>query len=137
MLEVYVDGATAGNPGESGIGFVIKNKKICHQGYAYIGQASNHQAEFEAVIHALRYCQKQFPDTILSIRSDSKLVVDAIEKRFVKRHSFKAHLNQILEYQQVFPHCFIKWIPDQQNKQADRLARLALQTKQSAITECP
>ncbi|MGX4668837.1 hypothetical protein JNUCC74_06445 [Cerasibacillus sp. JNUCC 74] len=45
-----------------------------------LGILSNHEAEFYAVIHALIVYKEKFPDEILAFRSDSKLVVDAIEK---------------------------------------------------------
>ncbi|GGM23230.1 ribonuclease H [Paraliobacillus quinghaiensis] len=123
MLEVYVDGAASGNPGPSGAGVVIKNKQqfISHQ--FYLGVLSNHEAEIFAVIKALEICKKEFPHEILSIRSDSKLVVDMIEKEHTKNSVFQPLLKQILTDMQAFPHCFIKWIPDNQNKNADKLAR--------------
>ncbi|MBU5594198.1 ribonuclease HI family protein [Amphibacillus sp. MSJ-3] len=137
MLEIYVDGASAGNPGPSGIGFLIKNKQIYLENYVYIGQSTNHEAEFKALIYALNFCLDHFPNEILSIRSDSKLLVDAIEKGYVKKEPFQTLLREVQVKMDFFPYCFIKWISDQQNKQADRLARQAIQTKDTKLNECP
>ncbi|WP_420884342.1 ribonuclease HI family protein [Amphibacillus jilinensis] len=136
LLTVYIDGATAGYPGPSGTSFIIKNKDNCQQGYTYIGITTNHEAEFKALINALQYCHLHYPDQILSIRSDSKLVVDAVERGYVKNKQFQPLLQKAQPLIDSFPHCFIKWIPDNQNKQADHLAKLAIQTKEEAVTEC-
>jgi ribonuclease HI len=54
--------------------------------YAFsLGILSNHEAEFYAVIHALIVCKEKFPDEILAFRSDSQLVVDAIEKNYIRK----------------------------------------------------
>ncbi|SEN44633.1 ribonuclease HI [Amphibacillus marinus] len=137
MLTVYIDGASAGNPGPSSTSFIIQNKQEKIQGFSFIGQSTNHEAELQALINALLYCEANFPDQILSIRSDSMLVVDMVEKGYTKNKTFKPLLDQALSIIAGFPHCFIKWIPDQQNKPADQLARHALQTKKSAIIGDP
>ncbi|MCZ0701901.1 ribonuclease HI [Natronobacillus azotifigens] len=134
MLEVYVDGAASGNPGPSGAGVVIKNKLIYHTGQFFLGDLTNHEAEWYAVIKALEICQKTYPDQIISIRTDSKLVVDMIERQFTKNPLYQPLLQEILTLMDVFPFCFIKWIPDQQNKAADKLARNAIFTKQTIVT---
>lgn len=126
MLEVYVDGATIGNPGPSGVGVVLKKKNVFIEKSYHIGAYTNHEAELIAVIKGLQLCRELFPDEIISIRSDSKLTVDMIEKAYTKNQTFLPLLEEILQLISTFPHCFIKWIPDSQNKQADRLARQAI-----------
>lgn len=127
MLKVYVDGASNGNPGASAVGIILKKKGIIQEKSEYIGEYSNHEAELIAVIKGLRLCKQHFPNEIISIRSDSKLVVDMMEKGFTKNNSYAPLLHEIMILIRNFPHCFIKWIPDSQNKQADRLARTAIQ----------
>ncbi|KAB8138443.1 ribonuclease HI family protein [Gracilibacillus oryzae] len=126
MLEVYTDAATKGNPGPSGIGVYMKKGKEMFTIAKYIGEYSNHEAEFIAIIEALDYCQKKFPEEIISVRSDSKLVVETLEKQFVKNKVFKPYYEQITEKAKTFPYFFIKWIPEKQNSHADKLAREAL-----------
>lgn len=134
MLEVYVDGASSGNPGPSGAGIIIKNKQIYQTAQYFLGDLSNHEAELMALVKALQICQQSYPDQIVSIRSDSKLVVDLVEKKHTKNPLYQPLLEQILISSAVFPYCFIKWIPNMQNKQADRLARNAIYTKQTIVT---
>lgn len=136
MLEIYIDGASKGEGGESSVGFVAKNHLVCLEGYAYIGNSTNHVAEFEAMRFAIRTIQTHFPDEILSFRSDSKLVVDTIEKGYTKNKDFLPIYQDIQTLIDAFPFVFIKWIPDTKNKHADRLAKLALRTKATKVNTC-
>lgn len=126
MIQVYTDGATRGNPGPSGAGvFIIADQKK----YSYsisLEEMSNHEAEFHAVIHALKICQENFPKRILSFRSDAKVVVDAIEKNYTGNLTFEPLLKEIQKLSTNFPYFFIKWIPEQENTQADQLAKRAI-----------
>ncbi|MDC3415330.1 reverse transcriptase-like protein [Aquibacillus salsiterrae] len=124
MLEVYTDGASSGDPGPSGAGIYIKSKQ---EEYSIrLGSMSNHEAELWAIIKALEICTENYPDEILSFRSDSKLAVDLIEKEFTKNQKFLPLLDNILTLSKAFPFFFIKWIPEKQNKTADVLARKAI-----------
>ncbi|MFJ7647601.1 ribonuclease HI family protein [Lysinibacillus sp. NPDC097279] len=125
MLEVYIDAASAGNPGPSGIGIFIKGEGHHVQISEYIGQTNNHIAEFTALVRGLEEAQKLGP-SIVSVRSDSKVVVASIEKEYVKNEEFKPFLEQALKLASNFDLFFIKWIPDGQNKAADALARKAI-----------
>ncbi|QPQ36285.1 MULTISPECIES: ribonuclease HI family protein [unclassified Lysinibacillus] len=125
MLEVYIDAASAGNPGPSGIGIFIKGEGHHVQISEYIGQTNNHIAEFTALVRGLEEAQK-LGTSIVSVRSDSKVVVASIEKEYVKNEEFKPFLEQALKLASNFDLFFIKWIPDGQNKAADALARKAI-----------
>lgn len=123
MLEIYIDGASAGNPGPSGIGIFIKGEGHQLKIKEAIGITDNHTAEFLALIRALKEAEK-LNSTFLSVRSDSKIVVSSIEKRYAKHYD--ELLQQALEIIDDFELFFIKWIPDEQNKAADALARAAI-----------
>ncbi len=125
MLEVYIDAASAGNPGPSGIGIFIKGEGHHVQISEYIGQTNNHIAEFTALVRGLEEAQK-LGTNLVSVRSDSKVVVASIEKEYVKNEEFKPFLEQALKLASNFDLFFIKWIPDGQNKAADALARKAI-----------
>ncbi|MBM7569877.1 reverse transcriptase-like protein [Aquibacillus albus] len=129
MLEIYTDGASSGDPGPSGAGVYIKKNNKQEEHAFHLGTMSNHEAEFWAIIKAIRLCKEHYPNEILSIRSDSKLVVDMIEKEFTKNERFAPLLEIILTEVTTFPYFFIKWIPEKQNKNADRLARKAIHLK--------
>ncbi|TFB22797.1 ribonuclease HI family protein [Filobacillus milosensis] len=126
MIEVYVDGASKGNPGISGAGVYIKAKGHNYEYSFPLGTLSNHEAEFMAVIKALDICQELYPEEILSFRSDSQIVVNAIEEGYTKNRVFQPLLEEIKEKASTFPIYFIKWIPNKKNHHADRLAKQAI-----------
>ncbi|CDQ19554.1 ribonuclease HI family protein [Halobacillus karajensis] len=130
MIEVYTDAACSGDPGPSAAGIIIKKKQMMKEYQFYLGSWTNHEAEFLAMIRALELCQKIYPNEIISIRSDSQIAVDTMDKRYTKNEKFLPLYQQILELEENFSLVFYKWIPDKQNKNADRLARQCLQHKQ-------
>lgn len=125
MLEVYIDGASAGNPGPSGIGLFLKGEGVHLKISEPIGITNNHQAEFIALVRGLEEAKKT-GSTFISVRSDSKIVVSSIEKSYVKNEEFKPYLQHAQTLIEEFDLFFIKWIPDKENKAADALARAAI-----------
>ena len=125
MLEVYIDGASAGNPGPSGIGLFLKGEGHLIKISEPIGNTNNHQAEFTALVRGLEEAKK-IGASFVSMRSDSKIVVSSIEKNYVKNEEFKPFLQRAQLLIDQFDLFFIKWIPDKENKAADALAREAI-----------
>ncbi len=75
---IYTDGACRGNPGLGGYGAILKagnNKKELSQGYKH---TTNNRMELMAVIAGLEALKKDGLKVV--IYSDSKYVVDAVEK---------------------------------------------------------
>ena len=126
MLEIYIDAASAGNPGPSAIGIYIKGEGHQLKIGEYIGITNNHVAEFTALIRGLQEAKK-LTTSIVSVRSDSKIVVASVEKEYVKNDEYKPLLEEALALIKEFDLFFIKWIPDVQNKAAEALARQAIQ----------
>ncbi|WP_102346495.1 reverse transcriptase-like protein [Bacillus sp. Marseille-P3661] len=125
MIEVYIDGASAGDPGPSGAGIFIKSNGSVERHAIPLGIMSNHEAEYAALVKALEICVEH-KYAIISIRTDSQLVDRAVEKRYVKNETFKPYLERALHLMEQFDLCFIKWIPSKQNSMADELARKAI-----------
>jgi ribonuclease HI len=130
MIEVYFDGASAGNPGPSGAGIFIKENGKVERHSLPLEIMSNHEAEFHAFLLALQISlQKGFRS--VSFRTDSELVNRAFEKEFVKNKSFSPLLEKAIELTKEFDLFFLKWIPSRENKNADELARAAIHKSQS------
>lgn len=123
---MYTDGATRGNPGISGAGIYIKAHNENYEYILPLHRMSNHEAEFHAVIKALDICQQNYPNDILSFRSDSQVVVDIIDKGYSKNPTFRPLLEIAKNKIATFPYFFIKWIPQKTNLHADRLAKEAI-----------
>jgi len=78
MIKIYTDGAAKGNPGPGGFGVILKfqgHTKELSQGYK---NTTNNRMELMAVIVGLEAIKKGGWDVL--IYSDSKYVVDAVEK---------------------------------------------------------
>ncbi len=125
MIEVYFDGASAGNPGPSGAGIFINENGKVERHSIPLDIMSNHEAEFHAFLLALQICREKGYQTV-SLRTDSELVNRAVEKEFVKNKSFAPLLDKALNLIAEFDLFFLKWIPSKENKNADELARAAI-----------
>ena len=81
MVEIYTDGASRGNPGPGGYGAILKygkHEKELSQGYRL---TTNNRMELLAVIEALKALKVE--GLTVHITSDSKYVVDSVEKGWV------------------------------------------------------
>lgn len=81
LITIYTDGSAKGNPGNGGYGIVLKSgnhRKELKQGFRL---TTNNRMELLAVIIALENIKKERSKII--IYSDSKYVVDAVEKGWV------------------------------------------------------
>lgn len=81
MIRIYTDGAAQGNPGPGGYGTILKfgkHEKELSQGFRL---TTNNRMELWAVIAGLEAIKTEgHPITIIS---DSKYVVDAVEKGWI------------------------------------------------------
>ncbi|WP_026710120.1 ribonuclease HI [Flavobacterium filum] len=82
-VHIYTDGAAKGNPGPGGYGVVMElvgspYKKEFYEGFRH---TTNNRMELLAVIVGLE--KLKHPKTTVLVISDSKYVVDAVEKRWV------------------------------------------------------
>ena len=125
MIEVYIDGASAGDPGPSGAGIFIKaNGEIEHYSIP-LGMMSNHEAELHSLIKGLEICIEKGYRTV-SFRTDSQLVDRAVEKQYMKNEKYAPLLDRALLLASQLDLFFLKWIPSKQNRVADELARKAI-----------
>ncbi|WP_404403420.1 reverse transcriptase-like protein [Jeotgalibacillus malaysiensis] len=125
MIELFIDGASAGNPGLSGAGVFVKNGKDSLQYSIELNEMTNHEAEYEALLMGLEKCLP-FKDHIISCKTDSQAVFAAVEKRYIKNQKYAHYLPKIILLLDQFDLFFIKWIPSKENAVADKLARQAI-----------
>jgi len=78
MITIFTDGAAQGNPGPGGYGVVLKYKSHRKELSEGFRNTTNNRMELLAVIKGLKALTKTGLD--VTIYSDSKYVVDAIEK---------------------------------------------------------
>jgi ribonuclease HI len=76
-IDLYFDGASKGNPGESSYGFVIIHSEQEITGSGYIGKHTNNEAEYTGLIEALNKVDLlSLSINIINIHGDSKLVIE-------------------------------------------------------------
>ena len=96
-INLYTDGSAKGNPGKGGFGIVLiagKHYKEISQGFRH---TTNNRMELLAVIVGLEKLSKE--NSIVQVYSDSKYVVDAVEKKWVfnwEKKNYKGKKNSDL-----------------------------------------
>ena len=78
-VAIYTDGAAKGNPGKGGYGIVLLSGKLRKELSKGFRLTTNNRMELLAVIVSLEALKKK-PESVI-IYSDSKYVVDAVEKK--------------------------------------------------------
>lgn len=132
-VHIYTDGAAKGNPGAGGYGVVMElvgspYKKEFYEGFRY---TTNNRMELLAVIVGLEKLKN--PNTSVLVTSDSKYVVDAVEKRWVfqwekKGFAGKKNPDLWIRFLKIYRHHKVdfKWVKGHnshpQNERCDELA---------------
>ncbi len=125
---IYTDGGARGNPGPAGIGAVIydEQKKVIAEISEYLGETTNNQAEYRALIAAFKKAAL-LKAAELDCYLDSELVVKQLKREYKVKNKDLAPLfleihNLSLNFQKIsYTH-----IPRERNKEADRLANEAM-----------
>jgi ribonuclease HI len=134
-LFLFIDGASRGNPGEAGFGIHARTGSGEERAalYGYLGQATNNVAEYQALIHALRWALDR-GERRVRVFSDSELVVRQIEGRYKVKHPDMVPLHrEATSLLQRFEEAAVNHVPREQNREADRLANRALDEKASKL----
>jgi ribonuclease HI len=140
-ITIYTDGGARGNPGPAAIGVVIQKEGQTLKKYSdFIGRATNNQAEYEAVIFALKkvkllFGKKKAKAMEIEVCLDSELIARQLNHQYKIKEKdlqplFLKVWNLILDFGQVS----FKYIPRQQNKEADRLVNQALDNQEKTQT---
>jgi ribonuclease HI len=143
-VHIYTDGAAKGNPGPAGYGVVMEMvgtpyKKEFFEGFRL---STNNRMELLAVIVGLEKLKN--PKTKVLVVSDSKYVVDAVEKRWVfqwEKINFKAKKNADLWLRFLKAYRLhrveFQWVKGHnnhpQNERCDELAVMASQQEQLSV----
>ena len=143
-VHIYTDGAAKGNPGNGGYGVVMElvgtsYKKELYEGFRY---TTNNRMELLAVIVGLEKLKN--PNMKVLVTSDSKYVVDAVEKKWVfgwekKGFTGKKNPDLWMRFLKVYRKHQVdfKWIKGHnnhpQNERCDELAVMASMQEKLAI----
>lgn len=81
MIEIFTDGAASGNPGPGGYGVILRSGKHYKELSGGFRHTTNNRMELLAVIEGLNAIK--LAGSNVTIWSDSKYVVDSVEKKWV------------------------------------------------------
>lgn len=130
---IYTDGACSENPGRGGIGYVLQADGSEKKGMKGYIKSTNNRMELLAAIEALRQLKCACE---VDLRSDSRYLIDPIEKGYLAEWLTEPDLmnrqNPDLWKELAFEmkrHAIVpRWIPREQNNEADKLAKNACHT---------
>ena len=131
-LLAFTDGASRGNPGESGIGVILKDVSgtVLEEVCGYLGTSTNNRAEYAALLAGVELARRHNCSHLIS-HSDSELIVrqlqgtykikDKILRQWAERvHAAVRSGGLKLE---------LKHIPREKNREADQLANMGIDSK--------
>jgi broad specificity phosphatase PhoE/ribonuclease HI len=136
---VEADGGSRGNPGPAGYGAVVfaEDGSLLAERAEGIGVATNNVAEYQGLIAGL-VAARELGATDVSVRMDSKLVVEQMSGRWqIKHASMKPLAETAREIAAQLGRVTYTWIPRAQNAHADRLANEAMDTQAGKRAEQP
>ena len=138
---IYTDGGSRGNPGPGALGIAICDKReaVIKEYSHYLGEATNNEAEYEAVIFALKKIKALFgkikaKNFEIEIRSDSQLLVQQLNGKYkILDKRIQLLFLEIWNLKLDFNLVSFKLIPREKNNRADRLVNEALNIRQQSI----
>ncbi|PJE64784.1 MAG: hypothetical protein COU90_00765 [Candidatus Ryanbacteria bacterium CG10_big_fil_rev_8_21_14_0_10_43_42] len=140
-LVIFTDGGSRGNPGPAAYGFVLKNGagEVLKQEGEVMGRATNNEAEYQAVVAALKKAKsmlgkEKLKAMAIEVYMDSQLVVEQLsgrykienenlQKKFMELWNMRVELGGDISFTHV---------PREQNTEADRMVNMALDQKQQS-----
>jgi ribonuclease HI len=135
---LFTDGASRGNPGPAGIGFVLQcdDITIIEDGY-YLGNRTNNVAEMTAILISLFIIKEKNITRELIIKSDSLLLINQFKGIYkIKNEVLQAgHLLFEKQFASFFRLSFLH-IERAYNKRADALANKGIDEKKILSEEC-
>jgi len=138
---IYTDGGSRGNPGPSAIGIVFCNEKgeIIKKYSEVLGESTNNEAEYQAVIFALKKFKALFGNKLaknseIEVRADSELLIKQMQGLYkILEPKIQSLFLTVWNLKLDFKKVKFKIIPREKNKTADRLVNEALDTKQENL----
>ena len=127
-LVAHIDGGARGNPGPAGYGVVIEDHagRMLDEIAQYMGRNTNNVAEYSALLAALQYALSHRYRAV-KILSDSELLVRQMRGEYKVRNAALIDLHQKAQAMIRELDWFqVQHIPREQNREADRLANIAM-----------
>ena len=135
-IVAHTDGASRGNPGESGIGIRMSTEQgqVLVSLSDYLGIATNNVAEYRALLECLKLA-REIQCSHLIVHSDSELMVRQISGSYkVKDAGLKSYFAEVQQLLATARFTFdIRHVAREENKAADELANRGINLKRRVI----
>lgn len=134
LLRLHVDGASRGNPGEAGFGVHVTGDDGSEVAslYGYLGTATNNVAEYQALLHGLRFALDRGAARV-EVFSDSELLVRQVDGRYrVKSPGLLPLHREAKGLLARFERARVAHVPRERNREADALANRAVDERASS-----
>ena len=125
---LHADGGSRGNPGPGAIGVVIENDKgkEIFELSKYIGECTNNEAEYQALIAGLKAAKKKGIEN-LDVFLDSELVTKQVNGEYkVKSPNLKKYYVEAANFRKSFEKLQFIHVKRHKNVKADALVNKAL-----------
>ncbi|MDP2980724.1 MAG: ribonuclease HI family protein [Candidatus Omnitrophota bacterium] len=130
-INIFIDGASRGNPGPSGIGIVFCDDRnnVVKKLFKFIGNATNNVAEYSALIYAMQEALiDRYND--VKIKSDSELLTKQLTGEYkVKNDNLRPYYDMFQHIARGFDKIEIISINRDNNSIADKLANKAIDSR--------
>ncbi len=137
---VYTDGGSRGNPGPAAIGVIIDGLSTeSKQYYEFLGETTNNEAEYQAVIFALKKIRQlvgkeKLKNIPIEIYLDSELVVNQLNGYYkIEDEKLQLLFMKIWNLKLDFGKISFHHIPREKNKLADKLVNLCLDQQNNKL----
>ncbi|WP_328809597.1 bifunctional RNase H/acid phosphatase [Rhodococcus sp. NBC_00294] len=134
---VEADGGSRGNPGPAGYGAVVwdaARATVLAERREHLGVVTNNVAEYRGLIAGLE-AARELGASRVSVRMDSKLVVEQMSGRWKVKHPDMIPLRaRAAAVADTFDDVQYAWIPRAENSHADRLANQAMDGEDALLT---
>nr|MDO8083455.1 ribonuclease HI family protein [Candidatus Sigynarchaeum springense] len=129
-LKIHSDGGSRGNPGPAAIGIVLEDPdgNVIKEFKRYIGKATNNQAEYEALIEALKLAGLYWKGPVECF-TDSELLIKQVNGEYdVKNKELKVAHAAVEKLAKQFPSINFSHVHREDKVQAiaDKLVNEAL-----------
>lgn len=128
--QLYVDGASRGNPGPAGAGIYIlcNGAFFFHEGF-FLGIKTNNQAEYLAYIIGLCQLREWFlPQDTVALFSDSQLLVNQLRGEYKVKNSGIQQLFPVARELTIEMKVLLTHIMREENREADKMANKGVDT---------
>ncbi len=126
---IFTDGGSRGNPGPAAIGVVVEFDNKVKKYNKKIGRATNNEAEYKAVIFALKKARALGIKEV-AVYSDSELIASQLNRKFkVKDARIQSLFVEVWNLTINFRKVTFHHIPRSENREADNLVNKTLDFK--------